>query len=515
MSHTNPLKVLASIVAITAAFPSQSYATSETTNDARVFFDPECPVTGDILKDENAADEGALALIAAAILPKLIEKGFGALSAAARSASGVDDQTRQVSANEKFAFYEVTPANAKNYENVIEFNGDVRCITFAIGKFGGADDAVTETVVKNAISKDGERLLDPSIQTDKIASAFNSRKLSTLPGLYLETRVFTLRGGGASFIKPGFLWYGERVHPKGRNRGNDLEVAFEFSSPGGGDDAMFARGTFSLKDIQPLTVLGPNALTNETTNLLVPNPNIADVQQIISNYASLSDELRSLNREYRVSSNDVGYLKAISDRDKAECTKRYTVAGKKPAEVTLLCKVEENSRIAEGALQKMNSMYFEDSNSDADYASKLHSRRESLLNKIASAGKTQSVGATDLKVVVTETRDINKFLLAVSEVLQSTTEGDLPQNLANAILPKSEDEKLRVLTEGIAARKTYELALIEVKQKEEALRNAQQQGNQSAILTAESDLLGAKFDAAEKAARAGLLNPYPELLSFN
>ena len=118
-----------------------------------------------------------------------------------------------------------------------------------------------------------------------------------------------------------------------------------------------------------------------------------------------------------------------------------------------------------------------------------------------------------MNVKLIETRDINKWLVAVGNAI-SSKKSELSEALSNELVPSLKDKKEEEeLSTSISAMSEYLQALVDVDIKQNEYDVAEAEGDVGKTLGSFKALIAAKMTANSKALAVGEDLPFPELLN--
>jgi uncharacterized small protein (DUF1192 family) len=467
--------------------------------ETRMFLTSGCPVSG------NNKELAPILLAAANILlPVIIDKTFDIAASAARKAG--EAKTTEIPATAGGMFYRVGFKDEQPQD--ISRHGDLGCIVVVRAPFGdtsGNGPEFTSKAWKDLQSTDlqsslgklgiaGEPLFYyeawASLSPDRLAFRLSSQRL-----IYLD-----------NFDKGVFGSKGER----------DLVLDFTFRKPAGNDseDSAFGHSQIVFNDLKPGVVANSNALLGKATPWM-PLPSIEDRhQQILSAAVTRTGALATAKRELAALQAPApptpipGSAAAIRAAKQSELDQKNRELAKKTSsdkpDVT-----ELRHRIA--ALEAEIALLDTEIGKVQLITAKNQQIKTMTEEQGAAAKALSGFAPFNLTVTVRETKDANKYLLALADILDAS-KADLKTAAKDRLVPANRD---RVKSD----RQTQEDATQRnVLSKQNAVDEAQADldkaladpdADKAVVAKLRSALALAKFDANIAYRDAGRAIPYP------
>ena len=312
----------------------------------KVLVTEKCNVSG-------ASSELAPAVLAAMILPKLIDYGISGTATMLQKAGEQKDSP--VYGKAVTDFFSIEGINQT-------FNKNVGCVTILTGKFGPklkgssghtvvgpAEPKVTEADGGNTIidaepdkQTAGEEVPAPTEGVafrdfkGKKAGTLKSYGLVTDPKLIIELAVYRSPDGSAFRLVPQLLYYGDYVESSiFPSYKRDLVVSLDFKNPSVDEPKnSFGHAELKFEHLKPVTLLDKTALEHITTNWM-PVPKFeATFSSLISDVKTKEEQKKSLESNLKKVESEIVFQRywlnrLLEENRKAAERSKAEAAGKK------------------------------------------------------------------------------------------------------------------------------------------------------------------------------------------
>lgn len=450
---------------------SKAQVLSQTSfNDTRVFLLKSCPITQIPLASNKKESGAAIAAVAATIGPPLIEAGIDLIGSSLIAASGKDDETTTITAQTSDYFYK-NVFNKEKKSFITAQNDSSKCIVFIEGSFGKTQ-------------KEG-RWYPKSLGTsDEAKARWDFSQLIGPPKLYIEANMVVPDGRSEFKIIPRYVLYKEHLNSKGFDKERDILVNFEIET-GLSKDKGSSSG-FKLTKLTEGSYVESTQLNVKSTSFFpIPEKDTTFTARASkrTEYMSSAKEIIRLNTPQKVPES----VKLTNDLILKKCVHNGTKRAK--------CEANQNFVTLQKEIDRQ----------------KLIESQEALgkkINQEISKGPIYGTPFT-LKVSVTETRDINKFMLAVGNAF-STKKSELTTIVADRIIPsRKEAIENSAQTKVDAATVAFVQAQYDAWFANLELKKALQAGDPDDIASKEVALFKKNMDAHNKSKPAGGTHPKP------
>nr|VFK00513.1 MAG: hypothetical protein BECKH772A_GA0070896_101944 [Candidatus Kentron sp. H]VFK00635.1 MAG: hypothetical protein BECKH772B_GA0070898_101974 [Candidatus Kentron sp. H]VFK04631.1 MAG: hypothetical protein BECKH772C_GA0070978_101944 [Candidatus Kentron sp. H] len=463
---------------------------------AKVVLLDKCPITGDVEEDKQVKESGFLGTLFGIVGPALIQTGVGVLGEAVKKAAGDGDKHTSLSANTHAFFYHNKPKDKKipldatevnKVEDIPAFlttqNQNTKCIVFFYGKHG-LKDPLGIKAKTNSWKPEG---YFPGTKSHDWRW-WDKLQIKEPPKFYMEAGMAVPKGRNQFQINPQLIWYNERFNNNGFDKKRDLELRFSLISSDTDDDKG-SSGSIILFDVPVGHFIGGEDISSFKTGFMPQLPKDAF-------FASKESARQALTN------NAASALKTASDGTK-ESESRRLARMVKWKQCLLNGKKEHCEKEAEikGLIKKRDKILAKEA-------------RDEIIERVIEEAEEKPILGSPFKmsVTVTETRDINKWLLAIGEALASKKEA-ISTEVARYVIPgQRETAKLEEQTTANTNNSAYLVAMIDVDIAQKALKVAEASKDEAAILTKKKELIQKKAAANAAAITVGKAIPFPEVM---
>lgn len=372
------------------------------------------------------------------------------------------------------------------------------------------------------------------------------------PHLYVEASLDP-SDDGYFVVTPRVVWYTEKIGNR-RDKTRDLAFTMQFDNPakasGADNPGTFANAVFGFEQLEIGSALGPAELAGLRSSRLtmrdLPSNLVGE-----SKWAKTLDDAETKFSDAKLAIATGKKSKIILDYANTDLDERFT-------DGTTQCQAGSVSDRAEclGAAQlefdaivellqaKMDANSLPSCTGFSDAAQKesceikrdkyaaiktktLHEQALAEIRKDeleiardeARIGYGK-VGPVSVTVSVTETRDVNKLLIALADIISPAEQlSGLTQQQVGDVqtaifqLPPTKADQTQIDTQRNTDNQEYQLALLAISQKERELKKLKDQGAPEAdLISVEEALIRHKLEANVAAAKLGVSPPYPDLL---
>jgi hypothetical protein len=298
--------------------------------------------------------------------------------------------------------------------------------------------------------------MKPASSTTDLTWRFDEIGLQALPSFYFETTPELSADNAAFRLRGAYLFSNE---PSSKPR--DVAISYTFATPGGDTEA-FASGNLIFEKLPARIKL--SEMSGKSTPWMP--------------LRSLDTGIQELLAEYR---QDLAAIEGLRNVV-AELTAKENQAG--------LTEAERQQKA--------------DANAGVKRLDRIQGDRLTVL---------EVHSPTNLKVAMTETQDVNKWLLMVAEALDESR-ADLTTAVVDRVLPETEEEKTAILLGTLGKKQALHEALLDVETAELALEAAETANpvDEAKVIEKRKALFQARMAANVKAVEAGEAMPFPEVV---
>ncbi|MDG4717716.1 MULTISPECIES: hypothetical protein [Thalassospira] len=492
----------------TGSAPAAETSTPAQRIEARAVINHQC------IQGTKSADSGEsvpiLGMLGAALIPKAIDSGVNALAAAVRKAG---EETNEPIFNTVTTSYAYALADGSND---IVVSPDFGCLIVAMGN-----------VVPGAASHDrapwnGEAYKEKAAILEKLTG------ITGALAFYYEARIVPSTDNNSFHLLSKRLeYYGARDVWRSQR---DLAMTVTFQRPGGtnGADQVFGVTNLIFKDVANGVSLDETAMAGHGS-AWIPLPSIpagltslvSSIQALETSKLAVDSQLQNLARngadQYDQNVQDGKTLrtvtaladtKLVAAEDTLDRLQDDANASKKPAAVNRAKErlERENRRVsasynlAEPAIQSFD-----------DARKNLAEQGAKLAGNIRALRNNTNRGAITAKVELAETKDANKFLIAIADILddakpeistalKTTIDPTTRENAKKAEEQAAETAAQNLYTQQLNVQKADQL----VEKLDLELSLLSQTENPTNYLLKKHELDNAKLAANELRRRAGL-----------
>ena len=378
-------------------------------------------------------------LVSSAIIPKLVDKGFNALSGAIREAGAAENKTTTVKTNSYF--YELDKAS-----NSIKFNKSFGCLIIAKG--------LVNPETKKFTSAECASKLSPNNLTANARNLSEATGIGIDPEFYFEAAIIPADDATAFKLQSRYLSYSPYKIPSKSNRRPDFVITVELTDPSAdkGKD-IFALATLKFENLEIGTLLNSEQLRSvESIWFPIPSKSASAIN-IVNGLVSLKNDISTASRAVSIMEN---YTEETYNDStfKNEEIRRLDLALNSNL-ITYedrLDAVNDSTNPGKNSKQRLQTRYEHfkerhqliaerDKPITIDYVKALNTAQATLatLNtKLGSIKNEASFTPINVSVVITETGDANEFLLAVADIFDKS-KADLANLVVQNLSPTAKD----------------------------------------------------------------------------
>ena len=447
-------------------------------------FRETCPVS----KKSGKKFIGAAA-VALAVIPPLIEKGLNGLGEAIKKAGA--EKTYTAEANQAIDFYSLDPQS-----NSLIANKKITCLIVYRAEINGEKEDANKNISPNWKSFSESKIFKSASKGLSKDFGINSE-----PKFYFEA-TFSLSNDKTAFqLIPRIIFYGDEIGPHTGAESLVLNVGFEIPSSSKdkntfahyttvvrrGEGKFFVGNPHLLKTYRSKLMTLPAASTTANESLTIYKQQVTSLRDFESQLALLDKsedpKIVALSTNLAVSKSQLSALKAkiasqvtqarISLEDAIEiCRKNLQCDIKNDKEIisltTQIRLMEKNNVL------KKEAMALEKTITDIDQAIKVkraaltkNQQRKNLTSAIKkikkniqdSLKKLENSTPTNVTATLSETKDANKFLIALGDFLTSNAE--TAKNVATkGLTPKDKEAELQKNVDALTKLNTVQTTAI-------------------------------------------------------